>query len=144
MNFLDFGHDSNIKLMYLFSVENSYDRHSLPTSRDLGIGLSADFKVDNEIKKPCHKQVSMRNIFVLLNHFILKKKSTGSLFCYEFFQTVLVYFPGLNSQKYWSTFENKFGIHWLMHFWTTNICMALSQLGACSFKAHDKFILFSD
>lgn len=36
--------------------ENSYDNHSLATSRDLGIGLSTDFKVDNEIQKPGHKQ----------------------------------------------------------------------------------------
>lgn len=36
----------------------------MATSRDLGIGLSTDFKVDNEIQKPGHKQVS--NIFVIL------------------------------------------------------------------------------
>lgn len=40
--------------------ENSYERHSLPTSRDLGIGLSADFKVENEIQKPCQKQTKQK------------------------------------------------------------------------------------
>lgn len=48
----------------MFSIENTYDNHSMATSRDLGIGLSTDFKVDNEIQKPGHKQVS--NIFVIL------------------------------------------------------------------------------
>nr|XP_034325960.1 uncharacterized protein LOC117689309 [Crassostrea gigas] len=40
--------------------ENSYERHSLPTSRDLGIGLSADFKVENEIQKLCQKQTKQK------------------------------------------------------------------------------------
>lgn len=42
--------------------ENSYDNHSLATSRDLGIGLSTDFKVDNEIQKPGHKQAKKEHV----------------------------------------------------------------------------------
>lgn len=42
--------------------ENSYERHSLATSRDLGIGLSTDFKVDNEIQKPGQKQAIKKHV----------------------------------------------------------------------------------
>lgn len=42
--------------------ENSYERHSLTTSRDLGIGLSTDFKVDNEIQKPGQKQAKKKHV----------------------------------------------------------------------------------